>query len=204
MFLGTLVAYADTHAFRTMTLRETRALLRHSGATSAHYRDHVLLALPLWTGLRCFEALGLDCADVYNRRGGARQRVELRVFKDCGGRAPQFILVPDRARKLLDRYRDWKQRRKQGLGDAPLFVSRHSGRLSRSRAREIFARWRDAAALSPLLSFHSLRHTYCQRLYEQTGDIRLVQRLARHSSIETTTRYTGPSDEQLYAAIREI
>lgn len=49
---------------------------------------------------------------------------------------------------------------------------------------------------------HSFRKYYATSIFEETHDIRLVQRLLQHSSVETTMRYTGITDERLEDAIR--
>lgn len=196
------MAYAPG-AVRTLSERDRARLLAATGARSATYRDHMLFALALGTGLRCHELLALDCGDVYNRRGGARTRIELRVYK----RSPsaQTVGVTEGMRKKLDRLRSWKRHRGEGTEpNDPLFVSRLGRRLSKRRAREIFAGWRDELELPRRLSFHALRHTFCQRLYEHTGNLRLVQVAARHASLQSTTIYAAPSDESVLRAVSEI
>lgn len=46
------------------------------------------------------------------------------------------------------------------------------------------------AALVPTLRPHVLRHTFATNVYEQTGDIRVVQELLGHTNVNTTQRYT--------------
>lgn len=191
---------------RTLTLEEVRALLRATGKTASSYRDHMLLSMALGTGLRESELLALDCGDVFNADGTGRARITLRCFKRSTDKpAPQEVMVPDRIRHKLSRFMRWKHRRGQGVESAdPLFVARGGRRLSTRRARELFARWRQEAGLSASLSFHALRHTFCQQLYEQTRDIRVVQVAARHANLTTTTIYAAPSADDVARAVREI
>ena len=42
---------------------------------------------------------------------------------------------------------------------------------------------------------HVLRHSFARLMLARTGDLRLVQRLLRHSSIATTEIYTHLADE---------
>ena len=57
--------YADsTRTPRTLTEREQRALLKVTGEHRAGYRDHVLYAMALGTGLREHELIALSVGDV--------------------------------------------------------------------------------------------------------------------------------------------
>ena len=49
------------------------------------------------------------------------------------------------------------------------------------------------------LATHSLRKSFAQRLYEQTGDVFTVQEMLGHKSIATTQKYLGVN----YASVRE-
>lgn len=206
LFLS-LMSYAErARAPRTLTRSEVASLLRCSGQAAAGYRDHMLFSVALATGLRESELLALNCGDVLNASARPRARIVLRVFKrSTDSPAPQEVMVPDKMRNKLGRFMRWKRARGESCGpDAPLFIARGGRRLSKRRAREAFGEWRDRAGLSESLTFHALRHTFCQRLYDKTGDIRLVQRAARHATIMTTTIYAEPSADQLADAVQDV
>lgn len=51
---------------------------------------------------------------------------------------------------------------------------------------------------------HKARHTAGQRLLDATGNLKAVQKLLGHASIQTTADvYTGWDDDQLYASLAE-
>lgn len=51
--------------------------------------------------------------------------------------------------------------------------------------------------ISSDLTFHSLRHTYATRLYEQNGDLNVIQALLGHIDIDTTRKtYVHVSEER--------
>ena len=78
---GGMANYADaTRTPRTLTEREQRALLKVTGEHRAGYRDHVLYAMALGTGLREHELIALSVGDVF-RDGSPRRRLLLSVFK---------------------------------------------------------------------------------------------------------------------------
>jgi len=73
--------YADsTRTPRTLTEREQRLLLKVTGEHRAGYRDQVLYAMALGTGLREHELIALSVGDVF-RDGRPRKRLLLSVFK---------------------------------------------------------------------------------------------------------------------------
>ncbi len=199
-----VMSYADrARSPRVLTDGEQALLLRETGEHAASYRDHMLFAMALGTGLREHELVGLDVGDVTNNKGAPRVRVELRIFKRCtDDPAPQFVIVPNALRHKLRRFLSWKRERGESCDrSAPLFMSRKRRRLSTRRARALFSSWRNVCELSPKLSFHALRHTFCQNLYEMTGNIRLVQKAARHANLTTTSRYAEPSMNELVRAV---
>jgi len=57
------------------------------------------------------------------------------------------------------------------------------------------------AGISRMISSHDLRMTFATFIYEQTKDIRLVQELLGHSSIETTQIYVGLNPNATRAAV---
>jgi len=197
-----------TRAPRTLTDAEVAALLRVTGEHRAGFRDHVLFALALGTGLREMECLALNCGDVFSSGEGAtpRRRVQLKVFKRSNpNRDQQVVLLPDPLRRKLARLRANLGRDGRSLAaDAPLFVSRRGTRLADRTARHVFKTWQRRAGFDePLFHFHALRHTACTSLYRRTRDLTLVQRFARHATITSTMIYTAASDEDLRAAIAE-
>jgi integrase len=81
-----MAAYVESirRAPRTLTEREQKALLRVTGEHRAGWRDHVLFAMALGTGLRAHELVALDVGDVFDDAGRVRHRLALRVFKGDG------------------------------------------------------------------------------------------------------------------------
>ncbi|MCA9560236.1 MAG: tyrosine-type recombinase/integrase [Myxococcales bacterium] len=203
-----MAAYVDriTRAPRTFTEREQLLLLRATGEHRSGFRDHVIIATALATGLRAHELLALDVGDVFDAAGRSRRRVQLRIFKRShDDPAAQEVILADGLRAKLDKLYRWKRAEGQSLtADAPVFVSRNGNRLSGRQLRERFALWQTRAGIERPLSFHGLRHSSCTNLYRATKDLRLVQRFARHASITSTMRYAHPADEDLVRAVQGL
>ncbi|MCH7812140.1 MAG: tyrosine-type recombinase/integrase [Chloroflexi bacterium] len=54
------------------------------------------------------------------------------------------------------------------------------------------------------LSAHSLRHHFVENLFAQGVDARTVQALARHSSLQVTSRYAGVRDGVMAEAVEKL
>ena len=191
---------------RTLTELEQTKILKVTGEHRAGYRDHVIVALALGTGLREHEIAALDVGDIVHPDGRVLRRVALRVFKRSSRRpAPQEVFVPDALWYKLSKYIDWKLRRGERTDrEAPLFVSRLGKRIATRTLRHLFHVWQHRAGFDRAFNFHSLRHTSLTNAYRSTRDIRLVQRLARHKSVDTTTIYAAVADEDLFQAVRSM
>jgi integrase len=191
---------------RTLTEVEQAAVLRAAGEHRDGFRDHVLLALALGTALREHEIAALDVGDVLHQDGRIRRRIALRVFKRSStDPAPQEVFLPDALWYKLGKLVAWKRGRSESLApDAPLFVSRRGQRIATRTLRHLFRVWQERAGLDRRFSFHALRHSALTNLYRRTRDIRVVQRLARHRDINTSTIYAGPSDDDVLRAVREL
>ena len=192
---------------KTMTEAEQRLLLKVSGEHKAGFRDHCIFSLALGTALREHEIAALDVGDIRNEEGFIRRRFPLRVFKRSNLDFDlQETILPDALRYKLEKYLRWKRTVEndgRALADeAPLFASREAPRLSTRTLRRTFALWQKRAGFERAFTFHGLRHTALTNLYRATKDIRLVQRVARHASIESTTIYAQASDEDVLQAVR--
>src|SRR6266849_211901 len=186
---------------QTLTQAEQRVLLR---ATARNPRDHLIYSLALGTGLRLAEIVGLDVGDVYTPDGGPRSRVRLRPEIAKGGRAGD-VFLPDSLVCKLRKFWRHKSVRREGLQpEDPLFCSQSRTRISPRRVQFAFRTWQVRAGFDRLYPFHSLRHTAVTNVYRASRDLFLAQRFARHASPLTTTVYTHPSDQELFAQIRGL
>jgi len=96
--------YADgARTPRTLTEREQRALLKVTGEHRVGFRDHMLYAIALGTGLREHELIALSVGDVF-RSGRPHRRLLLSVFKGAqrtGG--TQEVLLGKRCHPIVRR-----------------------------------------------------------------------------------------------------
>src|SRR5258706_9802903 len=185
----------------TLTLAEQRAILR---ATTGNARDHLIYSLALGTGLRLAEIVGLNVGDVYTPEGRPRNRVRLRPQIAKGGRVGD-VFLPDALLAKFRRFWHHKATRREGLRpEDPLFCSQSRTRISPRRVQYAFRTWQVKGGFDRLYPFHALRHTAVTNVYRASRDLFLAQTFARHVSPLTTTVYTHPSDQELWARVRRL
>ncbi len=138
------------------------------------------------TGLRIDEALSLEVRDIDGARG------VLRVRHGKGDRAREVKLSPT-LYQWLRRY--WDKERPQ---PPYLFMSRRTGRPpTQDAVRSAFAAAAEQAKITKPVRPHVLRHSYATHLLDAGTDVRVIQALLGHSSLQTTMRYTRVSTAAL-------
>jgi integrase/recombinase XerD len=179
-----------------LTVDEVERLLQVRGDDSPEgVRDRALLELLYASGLRISEAVGLDRDEIDLDEGLVRV-----VGK--GDRERQ-VPVGEMAVLWLRRYVSevrpaWLEKRLlEGRHGGPLFVSVRGERLDRRRAWEMLVAAARSAGLSEGVSPHTLRHSFATHLLEGGADLRIVQELLGHASINTTQLYTHLTGERI-------
>ena len=152
-------------------------------------RDAAMLELLYATGMRVGELTGLDVDDVDLHRGLAK----------VTGKGNKQRMVPfgEQASRAV---RDWLNHGRAELahedaGDA-LFVGSRGKRIDQRQVRRVVERAADNAGASDITP-HSLRHSAATHLLEGGADLRVVQELLGHASLQTTQIYTHVSAQRL-------
>lgn len=179
---------------RAITEEQQRRLLRMAERASA--RDRAIVVLLLYTGLRLAELVALDLSDV---RLSARKG--LVVVRSGKGDAYREVPLNALARQVLE---EWLLERKAKAveDERALFVGRSGRRLSKRSVDDVVRGVGKDAGVS--LSAHVLRHTFLTRMVRQGSDLVLVAELAGHRRLETTRRYSLPSDLDRLLAVENL
>ena len=154
--------------------------------------SQTILALLPKTGLRISEICGLQVGDVQNVSG-------VRAFVFRGKRDKQRVVpLTKSAEATLDTHI-------QRTGPTKwLFTGQMGGPLTphavRKHTRSIALQNPDLQDLSP----HVLRHTYATLLVARGVDLKTIQSLLGHESIETTSRYLHPTVTDLALAAARL
>jgi site-specific recombinase XerD len=148
-------------------------------------RDRALFELMYSSGLRAGEAAKLLIGDVDFERRFVLVR-EGKFGKD------RVVPMTEAAAAILFKYLDGRSDKEE-----PIF----SGARAQMSPITVWKRFRrllnKAGLIKPRLSPHSIRHSTATHLLEHGADVRYVQELLGHKSIQTTVRYTHMLPESL-------
>ena len=165
-------------------------------------RNRVLFMLGVSTGGRISELLSLTIGDVYqNGKAVTDLLFDKSIVK--GGELSRAVPVNVDGRQAIEALIRWHREHYKTIAPTrPLFPSRNkrvSVAMNRQTAHEMLKKAFEAAGLNGKLATHSLRKSFAQRVYEESGDIYLVQELLGHRNVSTTQKYIGVN----YATARE-
>ena len=150
----------------------------------------------LFATARLAELVALDVDDV---RVSARKGVL--VIRSGKGDEYREVPLNALARQVLD---EWLEERPKlaASDERALFVSARGGRLS-ARATDSAVR-KVAGDAGLRLSAHTLRHTCLTGMVRSRHDLVVVAELAGHRRLETTRRYSLPSEADRQAAVDSL
>ena len=179
---------------RAITEEQQRRLLRM--AERAPARDRAIVVMLLYTGLRLAELVALDVDDL---RVSARKG--LVVVRSGKGDAYREVPLNALVRQVLE---EWLKDRgaRAADGERAVFVGRGGRRLSKRSVDDVVRGLGKDAGVT--LSAHILRHTFLTRMVRQGSDLVLVAELAGHRRLETTRRYSLPSDVDRLLAVENL
>ncbi|WP_205717878.1 tyrosine recombinase XerC [Actinomadura soli] len=159
-------------------------------------RDLAVLEMLYATGVRVSELCGFDIDDLDTGRGTVR-------VLGKGGRERTVPVGEPAARAV----QDWLRAGRPALatdGSGPaLFLGARGGRLHPTTARRIVHARISEVGEVPDLSPHGLRHSAATHLLEGGADLRSVQEILGHASLQTTQLYTHVSAERLKQVHRQ-
>ena len=178
----------------SLGLRQIAALLNVPDVTDPlGIRDRAILELFYSTGLRRSELVHLDIYDLNTER----QTLQIRQGK---GRKDRVVPVGTRALRWLDRYLgEVRPRLLLDPAQRSLFLTSYGEPFNPDVLSRMVSKWIKAAEIERPGSCHLLRHSCATHMLEGGADIRFIQQLLGHESLETTSIYTQVSIEQLKA-----
>jgi integrase/recombinase XerD len=148
-------------------------------------KHKTLLVLAYSAGLRVGEVVRLKISDL------DRDRKQIKITAGKGAK-DRYTVLSDLAWKFVCAYR-----RTYALKDW-LFPGEEPGdHLSERAAQHVFKDSKKKAGIAKEATFHTLRHSFATHLLEDKVDIRYIQELLGHDSIEMTQRYTHVTDKGL-------
>lgn len=165
-------------------------------------RNMLLLHLSFYLGLRVKEIAGLTFEDIFEQDGTIKQEVTLTITK--GGKIRQTYITNPKLIGLLKRH--YKQFSSSGdlfHLEQPLIKSERGCAFSPNSLQQLFSRLYQQAGIQGASS-HSGRRSFATSLISNGADIRSVQHLLGHASINTTARYIQENPATLQRLMANI
>jgi len=151
-------------------------------------RDRALLHFMLATGCRLGETVALNMEHIDWDSGTV-------TLHQAKGGDPETVTASPAVLAALAPLTDGTD------VEQPIFRSVNQRRLSNRQVQRIVCRRSVEAGITKPVTPHTLRHTFATRLYNATGDIRLVQHALRHEFISTTQIYAQVDPRRLSEAL---
>lgn len=156
-------------------------------------RDRAMLELLYSTGLRRMELAGLRLFDIDSGRG----TVWVRQGK---GRKDRVVPLGERALAWVLKYVDEARPKLAAAHDEGfLFVGDAGEALHVDYFSQLVREYLEAAGIEKPGACHLFRHTMATVMLEGGADVRFVQEMLGHASLETTQLYTRVTVEKLKA-----
>ena len=185
---------------KALSIEQVEAILATAaGEDPVALRDRALLELLYATGARVSEVTALDVDDLltgeerdawvdpedalggggFLRVTGKGSKQRIVPYGSYAGRALAAYLVRARPGMVS-----------KGSGTPALFVGPRGARVSRQGAWLIIRAAAERAGITAEVSPHTMRHSFATHLLAGGADVRSVQELLGHASVETTQIYT--------------
>ena len=161
---------------------------------SLHLRDLAICEMLYSTGLRISELLSLQVSSFQNK-AKYQASPELKILGKR--RKERFVFLGSQAQLALQAYLSHRKHLVRTIASNALFLNARGGPLTDRGARFILETMRKRLGLAKALSPHLFRHAFASDLLNAGADIRSIQELLGHSSLDTTQIYTHISKEKL-------
>lgn len=165
------------------------------------FRNRTILELFYGTGIRARELVNLEITDVYLE--------EKMIFvKNGKGKKDRILPVGDVVLEYLTRYiksiRPKFVRRWLKNDSKALFLNINGVKLNYNGVENMLLKLRKKLKIEKQVSPHVIRHSFATHLINSGADIREVQLLLGHTSIDSTQIYLNFSTSQLKEVYRKF
>lgn len=143
------------------------------------------------TGIRRMEMANLTVFDVDHERGTL-------MVRQGKGKKDRMIPIGARALKWIDKYvHDVRPTLRLADDDGTLFLTHLGEAFTPNRLTQMVREYIDSAEIGKRGSCHLFRHTMATLMLENGADVRFIQAMLGHVSLETTQIYTQVSIKML-------
>ena len=164
-------------------------------------RNHTLVALSFYAGLRACEIASLRVGDVFDEGGAVKDTIYLAADQTKGADSGTVLVNAKLKRQLVAFAKQYPAHVSNRSG--PLLFSAKGGGFTAQTIVNLFKRIYGLAGIDGASS-HSGRRQFVTELADKGINARLVQVLARHKHLSTTQRYIDVNESKLRGAIELI
>jgi site-specific recombinase XerD len=178
---------------RSLEKREVDKLIR-AVQKDENKRNLAILLTLRHTGIRIGElaALRLSDIEISERKGW------LTIRSGKGSKHRAVPLNAD-ARKAISDYLEIRPK----IADDHLFISQRGQGIKEQAVELMVAKYAQAAGLEGVTP-HQLRHSFGKHALDAGVDLVTVSKLLGHTRLDTTARYTTPSEKDLEKAVAKL
>lgn len=156
-------------------------------------RDQLILELLYDTGVRVSELVNIKIQDI------DIHYYDIRILGK--GNKTRIVKFTDDVAKLIkvyiQKYRDKLEAKQRGRSNDYLFLSNQGNKLTTRGVEYILKQIELKTGLDYGLHPHTLRHSFATNMLNYGADLRVIQTLLGHASLNTTQVYTHVSLDQI-------
>ena len=186
---------------KLLTEPEFRRLAAIVNSLRYQTRNHTIIALSFYAGLRACEIAALHVGDVLDEAGGVKDTIYLSADQTKGSDSGSVLVNNKLKRQLLKFAKQYPVHTSNR--STPLLFSAKGGGFTAQTIVNLFKRLYKMAGIDGASS-HSGRRQFVTELADKGLNARLVQVLARHKHLSTTQRYIDVNESKLRGAIELI
>jgi integrase/recombinase XerD len=180
-----------------LTRQEARRLVEAPDHKShVGLRDRAILETLYATGVRVSELKHLTLQDL-----DTEERV-LRVVSGKGGKDRNLPLTRAAAAAIEAYLLNARPKMRGARRSALLFLAPRGGAMHTATVNDVVHRWAKAARIKRPVTCHTFCHSVATHLLKGGADIRHIQALLGHASLQATERYTRVEVSDLMEVIR--
>lgn len=154
-------------------------------------RDRAILEVLYSTGMRRFELCQLQCRDIFIDTGVV-------LIREGKGRKDRMIPIGERALAWVEKYKsDLRPDLVEKEDEGTLFLNYQGRPLANASLNRMVNNYVKASGIDKEGSCHMFRHSMATLMLENGADIRYIQQILGHSSLDTTRIYTHVSIKKL-------
>ena len=166
-----------------LSVEEVHKILAFTPENFAQWRTLCIITLFYASGIRVSELTNLHIENVNTKEGW--------VLAFGKGRKQRFVPIHEHACKVAEDYLAQRQARFAGKDtDSELFLNKNGKKISRISVWKDLSALAKAAGITRRVYPHLFRHTFASHLLKGGADLRSLQEMLGHESLNTTQIYT--------------